>query len=471
MKVFKPYVNGKFITTNNSLIVTEKYTNQHFAKTYLCDKSILNKTITFTNKIKTKCKDLTPKQKHTALTLIYKTLEQQKNYFAELISKESAKPLMYALAEVERSIVTFKIASDEVYNLPKESLNFDVLPNGKGKKGTVKYFPIGVVAGISPFNFPLNLAVHKIAPAIASGCPIILKPASTTPLSILALAKIIAKTKLPKGMVNILPMNREVGNCLVTNDKINLISFTGSPEVGWAIKNNCGKKKIVLELGGNAATIISKNCKPNLIIDKCIMGAFAYSGQICIHAQRFYVHNKHYNLFLKLMKEKTEKLISGNPISTKTQVSVMIDEQNAIRAEKWTNKAIKQGAKLICGGKRNENYFEPTILTNTNKTMLVNAEEVFAPIICVEKYSGKIENAITKVNDSKFGLQCGVFTSNKIELNKCFDLVEVGGIIHNHVPTLRFDNMPYGGIKESGLGREGIKYAIQDMLEPKVLVY
>lgn len=471
MKIFKPYANGKFIKSSKILYVTEKYTGLNFASTFLCDQAVLNDVIIHTNSIKLKCKQLTLQQKHKALTFIYKSLEKQKHYFAELICKESAKPLIYAMAEVERSILTFKIASQEVYNIPTENLQFDNLPNGKGKKGIVKYFPIGVVAGISPFNFPLNLAVHKIAPAIAAGCPIILKPASATPLSILALAKIISKTKLPKGMVNILPMNRDVGNFLVTHEKINLISFTGSPEVGWAIKNNSGKKKIVLELGGNAATIISENCNSNLIIDKCIMGAFAYSGQICIHAQRFYVHKKQYDLFLKLMKEKTEKLISGNPLSIKTQISVMIDEQNTIRAENWTNKAIKQGAKLICGGKRNENYFEPTILTNTNKTMLVNAEEVFAPIICVEKYSGKIENAITKVNDSKFGLQCGVFTSNKIELNKCFDLVEVGGIIHNHVPTLRFDNMPYGGIKESGLGREGIKYAIQDMLEPKVLVY
>ncbi len=471
MKDYKPYVNGKFITTNCCVNITEKFTNKNIAKTYLCDKNTLDKTIDSANKIKAKCKLLTPQQKHDALTLIYKSLEKQKKYFAELISIESAKPFIYALAEVERSIATFKIASQEVFNLPFEKLDFKKLPNGKGKNGIVNYFPIGVVAGISPFNFPLNLAVHKIAPAIAAGCPIILKPASTTPLTILALAKIISKTKLPKGMVNILPMNREVGNYLIASEKINLISFTGSPEVGWNIKNKSGKKKVVLELGGNAATIISKNCNPNLVIDKCIMGAFAYSGQICIHAQRFYVHSSHFNLFLKLMKEATEKLIFGNPLSLKTQLSVMIDENNAKRAENWTKQAIKQGAKLIYGGKRNGNYFEPTILTNTNKLMLVNAEEVFAPIICIEKYSGLINNAIKMINDSRFGLQCGVFTDNKTELDKCFNLIEVGGVIHNHVPTLRFDNMPYGGIKDSGLGREGIKYAIHDMLEPKVLVY
>ncbi len=468
---FKPYSCGKFITSTDKLTVTNKYTNKVYASTYLCTREQVLTSIEKAYQLKGSCAQLSKATRKKALTFIAASLAKQKKYYAELISIESAKPLKLAELEVERSITCFKIAASEVDLISNETLDFNAMPNGKGKHGKVSYFPIGIVAGISPFNFPLNLAVHKIAPAIASGCPIILKPASTTPLSTLALARIIDQASLPKGMVQILPMDRHVGNLLVESEKINLLSFTGSPEVGWEMKNKAGKKKVVLELGGNAATIISEYCKVEDVIEKCINGAFAYSGQICIHAQRFYVHAKHYTAFLNQMKHAATQLSIGDPLKLSTQISVMIDEANAIRAENWTLKAIEQGAKLVCGGKRHGNYFEPTILTNTKTTMLVNKEEVFAPIICIEKYTGSIEKAISLANDSKFGLQCGVFTSNKKEIALCHHLLDVGGVIHNNVPTLRFDSMPYGGVKESGLGREGIKYAMMDMLEPKVLVY
>jgi acyl-CoA reductase-like NAD-dependent aldehyde dehydrogenase len=468
---FKSYHCGKFISSANKLIVTNKFTNKAYAETYLCNREQVLQSIDFAHQLKSICKELSKLERKNALVFIAANLSKQKKHIAELISIESAKPIQLAQLEVERSITCFKIAASEVNLIPSEILDFKNLPNGTGKLGKVNYFPIGVIAGISPFNFPLNLAVHKIAPAIATGCPIVLKPASTTPLASLALAKIIHQSNLPKGMIQVIPMDRHVGNLLVENEKVNLLSFTGSPEVGWEMKNKSGKKKVVLELGGNAATIISEHCNLETIIDKCVYGAFAYSGQICIHAQRFYVHAKHYKIFINQMKVAATQLIKGDPLNPSTQLSVMIDEANAIRAEKWTLEALEQGAKLICGGKRQGSYFEPTILTNTNTKMLVNKEEVFAPIICIEQYSGSIDKAIKLANDTKFGLQCGVFTNNKVELNKCFEQLDVGGVIHNHVPTLRFDSMPYGGIKESGLGREGIKYAMMDMLEPKVLVY
>lgn len=468
---FKPYYCGKFTTGPTKLIVTNKYTNKAYAETYLCSHDQVLQSINFAYKLKNTCKQLSKLERKKALSYIAESLSKQKKQIAELISIESAKPIKLSLLEVERSIACFKIAAKEVNVIPIELLDFNDLPNGKGKFGKVNYFPVGVVAGISPFNFPLNLAVHKIAPAIASGCPIILKPASTTPLASLALAKIIHQSNLPKGMVQVLPMDRHVGNLLVESEKINLLSFTGSPEVGWEMKNKAGKKKVVLELGGNAATIISEYCKVEEVIEKCINGAFAYSGQICIHAQRFYVHTKHYKTFVNRMNVAATQLSKGDPLDPATQISVMIDEANAMRAEKWTREAIEQGAKLVCGGNRYGNYFEPTILTNTTTKMLVNKEEVFAPIICIEKYNGSIEKAINLANDSKFGLQCGVFTTNKKEIELCHHQLEVGGVIHNNVPTLRFDSMPYGGVKESGLGKEGIKYAMTDMLEPKVLVY
>jgi glyceraldehyde-3-phosphate dehydrogenase (NADP+) len=467
---YKIYCAGKFISSSKKLEVTNKYSQAVYAKTYLANKEILEQAITAANDIKEASKKLSSHEKFTALKFIAEEIEKNKNHLAEVLCIESAKPIRYAIAEIERAAQTFLIAAEECKRLPKEYMSLDWTPNGKSKEGIVNYFPIGLVAGISPFNFPLNLAVHKIAPAIAAGCPIILKPASSTPLSTLELAKIIDKTNLPKGMVSILPMDRVTGNLLVTDERFNLLSFTGSPAVGWPMKAQCGKKKIVLELGGNAGVIISESANLNDILNKCVGGAFTYSGQICIHAQRFFVHPKHYDVFLSLLKTESEKLIIGDPLKPETQLSSMIDEANAIRVEAWVNEAIEQGAKLVTGGKRNGVFYEATILTNTSSAMKVNSEEVFGPVICVEKYDDTIKDAVKKINDSKFGLQCGVFTDSVSELDYCFNSIEVGGVIHNDVPTIRFDQMPYGGIKESGLGREGVKYAIMDMLEPKVLV-
>ncbi len=465
MITYKIYSCGKFIATKSKLEVTNKYTLKRYATTYQANEKELNAAISHSLKIKQKCAQLSVSKKVEALEFIAAEILKNKKHLAKILCTESAKPMIYALAEIERAANVFNISATEC----KKS-NTEIIAFNKTAYGTVNYFPIGIVGGISPFNFPLNLAVHKIAPAIAAGCPIILKPASLTPLSTLELAKIIHRSKLPKGMVTILPMDRVTGNILVTHPKINLLTFTGSPDVGWKLKEQCGKKKIVLELGGNAATIISEHTNLNDCIAKSVYGAYAYSGQICIHAQRFYVHKKHFSSFVKKMKEETLKLKFGNPLNIKTKISNVIDEANANRIEAWLDESLKQGAKLICGGKRKGNFVEPTILTNTTAKMKVNAEEVFGPVICIEFYEGKIDNAIKLVNSSKFGLQCGIFTNNKIELEKCYKLIEVGGIIHNNVPTVRFDAMPYGGVKESGLGREGVKYAIQDMLEAKVLV-
>ncbi|MBS1651717.1 MAG: aldehyde dehydrogenase family protein [Bacteroidetes bacterium] len=470
MENFKIYAKGKFLISKQSLIVNNKYTLKPFSKTWLADENLLNQTIDFCQKIFSQCLALSSYQKKEALLYISQQILIQKSKLARLLSIESAKPITYALAEIERSANAFYIAAEECSRLPKEYLSLDNVPNGIGVEGIVKYFPIGIVAGISPFNFPLNLAVHKIAPAIAAGCPIILKPASYTPLSTLALAKIIHNSNLPKGMVNILPMERHIGEKLVTNNNIKLLSFTGSPEIGWDLKSKSGKKKIVLELGGNAGVIVSKNVNVKKIINKCVYGAFAYSGQICIHAQRFFIHEELFNSFIKEFKNATVTLKKGNPLHKNTQLSNLIDEKNALRVEAWIKEAVSKGAQIICGGKRIGNYIEPTILTNTNNSMKVYSEEIFGPVICVEKYDGDIKTAVKKINDTKYGLQCGVFTDSISELNYCFNTIEVGGVIHNHVPTLRFDAMPYGGIKESGLGREGIKYAIFDMLEPKILV-
>jgi glyceraldehyde-3-phosphate dehydrogenase (NADP+) len=353
--------------------------------------------------------------------------------------------------------------------LPKEYISLDWTPAGEHKEGFVKYFPIGIVAGIAPFNFPMNLAVHKIAPAIAAGCPIILKPASATPLSTLELARIIDETEWPKGAVSVLPMDRVAGNQLVTEKRFSLLSFTGSPEVGWEMKKNAGKKKVVLELGGNAGVIVARTAELDDALKKCLVGGFAYSGQICIHAQRLFVHSSLFSTFIQRFTEMVKALKNGAPEDNSTDVSVMIDEENAKRVESWVNEAVAAGAKVLCGGRRDKSFFYPTLITGTTGEMKVNAEEVFGPVVIVETFD-HFTDAIAMMNNTRFGLQAGVFTNDASEIDAAFNGIQTGGVIINDVPTFRVDHMPYGGVKDSGLGREGVKYAIHDMLEARILV-
>lgn len=470
MQTYKIYLGGNFVSTDSELKVINPYTGEHFASTYLADESTLEIAINMAQSAREKLKDLSSFNKSEALSFIAAEIKKNRQRLAEVLCYESAKPMRYALAEIDRAAQTFIIASEECKRLPKEYISLDWTPNGEKREGLINYFPLGIVAGIAPFNFPLNLAVHKIAPAIAAGCPIILKPASSTPLSTLELANIIDKTNLPKGTVSILPMNRTTGNLLVTDSRINLLSFTGSPEIGWEMKAKCGKKKVVLELGGNAGVIISDSADLEAAVTKTLVGGFSYSGQICIHAQRVYVHQEVFEKFTRSFVNKAKQIAYGNPVHPETEISDMIDESNAIRVENWIKEALANGAELLCGGKRTGKLIEPTVLSNCNASMKVYSEEVFGPVVCLEKYNGKIEDAVNKVNDSKFGLQCGVFSNAANEIEYCFKHLEVGGVIHNDVPTLRFDHMPYGGVKDSGLGREGVKYAILDMLEARILV-
>ncbi|MBI3520505.1 MAG: aldehyde dehydrogenase family protein [Bacteroidetes bacterium] len=469
MDTYKLYSAGHFITSNKTLEVKNPFDHSLVATIYLANEIILEDAITKALSVKEELGNLSSQKKYDILKQISDEVYANRNYLANILSLESAKPLKYALAEIDRSAYTFLIAAEESLKDRTEELDLERILHTDQKKGIVSYFPIGLIAGIAPFNFPMNLAVHKLAPAIASGCPIILKPASRTPLSCLELAKIIDKTDLPKGAVSVLPTDRTTGNLLVTDERFKLLSFTGSPDIGWKMKQQSGKKKVVLELGGNAATIITPSADLKDALTKSLMGAFSYSGQICIHAQRFIVHSSIYQTFIDELKAQTLQLKYGNPSDASTDISNMIDEANAIRVESWIKEALQQSAQLICGGKRTGSYVEPTILTHCNHNMKVYAEEVFGPVICINSYE-TIEEAIHQANNTKFGLQCGVFTNDTIELNNCFKHIEVGGVIHNHVPTLRYDQMPYGGVKESGLGREGVKYAMLDMLEPKILV-
>ncbi len=469
MLTYKIYAAGEFVQTGKPLNVINPYNGEIVAKTFLGNEDILERAILKAESVASEMRDFPSWKKYEVLTEIATALKDNRDDFARLLCLESAKPMKYSLGEIDRAIQTFTIAAEESKRLPKEYIDLDWTPAGDKKEGIVRYFPVGLVAGISPFNFPMNLAVHKIAPAIAAGCPIILKPSTSTPLSTLKLAQIIDKTILPKGAVSIIPMDRNTGNKLVTDQRFNLLTFTGSPEVGWKMKQDAGKKKVVLELGGNAGVIVTESADIDQAVKKCIVGGFAYSGQVCIHAQRIYIHTSVFDEFSKQFTAEAGKLKVGNPLETDTDISSMIDEANAIRIQEWVDEAIADGAKLLTGGKRDLTYFPPTVLSETHKDMKVCSLEVFGPVVILEPYNN-FKEAVNYVNGGRFGLQSGVFTNSIEEMNFAFLNLEVGGVIINDVPTFRVDHMPYGGVKDSGLGREGIKYSILDMIEPRILV-
>jgi len=469
MEKYKFYLAGNFQSSENELEVINPYTGQSFASTWLAGKPEIEQAIFEGLKAEEAMKNLPSWKKFEILRNISIGIMQKRKYLAEVLSMESGKPVRYALGEIDRSIQTFLIAAEESKRLPKEYISMDWTQAGDGKEGFVKHFPMGLVAGIAPFNFPLNLAVHKIAPAIAAGNPIILKPARSTPLSVLELAKIIDETALPKGAISIMTTDREAGNLLVTDSRIKILSFTGSPEVGWDMKNKSGKKKVLLELGGNAGVVVCPSANLENALPKILVGSFAYSGQVCIHVQRIYVHQSIFQEFTQKFIEKVKLLKIGNPLENDTDVSVMVDEENSIRVEHWVNEATAAGAKILCGGTRKGNLYMPTVITNSKPEMKVCSNEIFGPVVIIEQYD-EFNKAIEEINNSEYGLQAGIFTDKISEMNCAFENLEVGGVIINDVPTFRVDHMPYGGIKNSGFGREGIKYAILEMMEPRLMV-
>ncbi|MFA6127407.1 MAG: aldehyde dehydrogenase family protein [Bacteroidales bacterium] len=469
MEKYKIYAAGQFIETIKAIEIRRPFDGKLLAITGLADAELLESVIAKAKKSEPAMKSLTGYERSNILAKIALGMTERKTFLAEILCQEAGKPIRYALAEVERAIQVFKIAAEEANRLPGEYLPIDRTQAGEGKEGWVKYFPVGLVAAISPFNFPLNLSAHKIAPAIAVGNPIILKPASQTPLTVLELARIIHECGLPEGGISILPMTRETGSILISDPRIRMITFTGSPEVGWRIKELSGRKKVVLELGGNAGVLVTDTADIDLAVKKCVTGGFAYSGQVCIHVQRIFVHESLFRDFTTRFIASTEQLKQGDPLDPATDISTMIDETNACRVEEWISESVNNGAKVLFGGKRSGSFVGPTVITGTLKGMKVLDLEVFGPVVCIEPVSGFSEG-LSRINDSVYGLQAGIFTNRIDEMNLAFDTLEVGGVIINDVPNFRVDHMPYGGVKESGYGREGVKYAMLDMMEPRLLV-
>jgi glyceraldehyde-3-phosphate dehydrogenase (NADP+) len=371
---------------------------------------------------------------------------------------------------VARGALTFRIAAEEALRINGEWLPLDWAAANRGRSGIVRRYPIGPVAGISPFNFPLNLAAHKVAPAIAAGCSIVLKPPSKDPLMMLRVAGYLAETNLPKGAVSILPMDRPTGDRMVADDRFKLLSFTGSPTVGWRMKAEAGKKKVVLELGGNAGAIVDETADLDWAVARLAYGAFAYSGQVCISVQRIYVVREIFEEFQRRFVEKVRGLQMGSPLDPATDLGPMVDAKAVARTHEWVGEALAAGARALVGGEPDGLFYPPTVLVDVPKDARVCGEEVFAPVVNLFAVPD-FRAAVAEINDSQFGLQCGVFTNDLERTLLAHDELEVGGVIVNDVPTWRTDAMPYGGVKDSGLGREGLRWSIEDMTEPRLLAF
>jgi glyceraldehyde-3-phosphate dehydrogenase (NADP+) len=404
-----------------------------------------------------------------ALREISAGIKARREEIGRLLSLEAGKPIRDALVEVDRATLTFRLGAEEAERTYGETIPLDLMPSSKGRVGITRRFPIGPVAAISPFNFPLNLAAHKLSPAIAAGCSIVLKPPSKDPLTMLTVAEIVDGVGLPAGAVSILPMTRELGDRMVADDRFKLLSFTGSPSVGWRMKERAGKKKVVLELGGNAGVIVDKTADLDWAAKRCVIGAFAYAGQVCISVQRMFVHEDVREAFLDKFMAGVKALHVGDPLDPVTDVGPMVDDAAAARTQRWVDEAVQLGGKVVTGGRATGAYFEPTVLENVPAEAQVCSNEAFAPVVVVFPFSD-FGDAIKGVNDSFFGLQTGVFTNDLGHAWHAFNELEVGGVIVNDIPTYRIDNMPYGGVKDSGQGREGLRWSIEDMTELRIMV-
>src|SRR6478752_8413127 len=463
------FVDGKWIEEGDPVEIRSPFDGSGIASVFQGRREHAEAAIAAAVKAFGTTRRLPAFERQRVLRRVSENITERKQEFARTMAQESGKPIKAARTEVERAIFTFNVAAEESTRIYGEFLPLDWQEFTAGRWGIVRRFPLGPVAGITPFNFPINLVAHKVAPAIAAGCPIVLKPAPQTPLCSLLLAECVQQAGWPDGGLSVLPLSNEDAGLLVTDERIKLISFTGSVPVGWDIKRRAGKKKVVLELGGNAAVLVHSDADVAYAAERCVVGGFAYAGQTCISVQRILVEQSVYGKFTDLLIEAVKQLKTGDPMDESTDVGPLIRESDAIRTTAWIDEAVRAGARLLCGGRRTHNVVEPTILTGTKPDMKVNCQEVFGPVVTVEPYQN-FDQALRQVNSSIYGMQAGVFTRDAKLLFQAYEELEVGSVIAGDVPSFRIDHMPYGGVKDSGLGREGLRYAIEEMTEPRLLV-
>lgn len=468
--VYPLYLNNKAAQPNTDLVVTDKYTGKPAFRTALATPDVIDEAIAGAVRAAEPMARLASFEKQAVLNHCVTRFRERFDELAYALCVEAGKPINDAEGEVTRLIDTFRIAAEEAVRNYGEVQPLDISARAKGYMGMWKRVPIGPCSFISPFNFPLNLAAHKIAPAIAMGCPFVMKPASMTPLGAIIMGEVLAECDiLPEGAFSILPASRDGADLFTTDERLKLLSFTGSPGVGWDLKSKAGKKKIVLELGGNAAVIVDKDADLKHALERIIFGAFYQSGQSCIGVQRIIIHEDIYDKFRAMLVKRTKTLIAGDPKKRDTFIGPMISEKEAARLDGWIQEAVAGGAKLLTGGKRDGAMLEATLLENVDRKSKAYREEAFGPLAILSKFK-KFDKAMAEVNDSKFGLQAGIFTRDIHQVLEAWDTLDVGGVVVNDVSSYRVDNMPYGGVKDSGLGREGVRFAMEDMSEIRNLV-
>ena len=465
----KILVGGEWTAAAESFAVVNPYSNETITKVFSVDEKGLEDTIAAAEIGAKEMRELPRFEIAKGLRAIAAAIDTRKTEFAAAIAEESAKPIKLARGEVERGIATFNWAAGEAERFAGEVVPIDTIATGKGKTAYTKLIPRGVIYGITPFNFPLNLVGHKVAPALAAGNAIIIKPSQRTPLTSLLLGEVFMESGLPKNALQIVPMDTKYIESVYADERVKMISFTGSAQIGWSIKAKANKKQVTLELGGNAPVIVDESADIAHSLKQTTIGAFSYAGQVCISVQRVYVHEKVFDEWNEQFVQNAKNLKIGNPADESTELSAMIDAAAAKKAQSWIEEAKSNGAQILCGNERDGATLKATVLTETTPEMRVVSEEIFAPVAAVEKFTD-FEDAVGAANNSKYGLQAGVFTNNLRNVQFAAENLEYGGVIINDVPTFRVDNMPYGGNKESGFGREGVRYAMEEMSEIRLIV-
>ena len=465
-----PYYLGNVPETpNQDLEVVDKFTGEVATRVALADDAAIDRAIGLAVEATEPMAGLAAYERKAVLDHCVDRFRERFEELAMALCIEAGKPIKDARGEVTRLIDTFQIASEESVRIGGEVMPLDISARARGYQGMWKRVPIGPCSFISPFNFPLNLAAHKVAPALAVGCPFVLKPASLTPIGALVIGEVLAETDLPRGAFSILPCTRAGAARFTEDERLKLLSFTGSPGVGWDLKAKAGKKPVVLELGGNAAVIVDQDADLDDAVERIVFGAFYQSGQSCIGVQRIIVHSSVYDEFRTALVEKTRTLESGDPKLESTFIGPMISEKEATRLHGWIEAAVESGATLLCGGEREGAMLEATLLENVSRDQDLVRQEAFGPVAVLSKFDD-FDAALDEVNDSVFGLQAGIFTRDLYKAHAAWDRLEVGGVVIGDVPSWRVDHMPYGGVKDSGLGREGLKFAIEDMTEVRLMV-
>jgi len=464
-------VNGKWVKNSKKREVRSPYNNEVVGVINIPSLEEAKGAVDAAEKAFEKFRNSPSYERSDILMRIVSGIEKRKEEFAKALVEEGGKPIKTARVEVGRAMTTFKVAAEEANRFAGgELIPIDIVPGNEERFGIVKRFPLGIVMGISPFNFPLNLVAHKVAPAIASGNVMILKPASQTPLSALILGEVVMEAGLIPGGLNIIPLPGSQIEPVMEDERIRKVSFTGSDEIGWELMKKFPKKKVTLELGGNAASIVDED-PPDLefAVNRNCWGAFYQAGQSCISVQRMYIHDKIFDKFMDMFVTRTKALKLGDPMLEDTDVGPVIDTASADRIMNWVDEAVDRGGKLLTGGHRDGCLIEPTVLTNVPPTCNVSCDEVFGPVVHIERYKD-FDEVLKWVNNTRYGLQAGIFTKDIKKAFEAYKALEVGGVIVNDYPSFRVENMPYGGVKDSGVGREGVRYAIEEMTELKLMV-